>query len=57
MNGVDSVDFYVNGFRTNQSTMTNLPAVDLALTIALDAGAAAVKICTVRRIVCFQEAA
>lgn len=57
VNGVTSVDFFVGGVMTPEVVMTNLPSVDLALSIALDTAAAAARTATVRRLVCFQEAA
>lgn len=58
VNGVSSVDFYVNGAKTTQTTMTNLPAnttvLGLGASVSTAAGAAAE--IYVQTLVAFQEA-
>ena len=56
--GRDSVNFWVNGESTGQTTMTNLPAntVTLALSAAISAGTSAAATLDIQQLVCYQEA-
>ncbi len=58
VNGRSSVEFWVNGVRTGQTTMTNLPAntVKLALGCAVATNATAAAVLVLQRLVAFQEA-
>lgn len=56
--GRTSVQFWVNGTCTGQTTVTNLPSnsTTLALTAAISAGTAAAATLELQQLVCFQEA-
>lgn len=56
INGVSSVDFYVNGVKTAQTDVSDLPSTEMALTIQGETSEAAAITYTLQNIVCFQEA-